>query len=189
MPEDSEKKDLKKHLNNEPQHTKKRKFREPQQLAKFILTQEPGYVWLDGAEIKRKFPDIYMSEKKINEYIATKEFKDAVYEYIPECTQAKASCMFDVLMYKYYKGQLDLPMPHQGALKIFGQISKRYDPTLKTEIYDGDRASKEREKLIDQERTNAVLNNIERAFKEGRVEIIDGKIIYKNKKEGEPDGN
>jgi len=168
MPEKDEQRELKKHLNNEPKRTKRRTFKTPTELAKFILTQEPGYVWLDGNEIKRKFPDMNISIKRINEWIETKEFRDAVYDYIPECTQAKASNMFDVLMYRYYKGQLELPMPHQGAIKIFGQISQRYDPTQKVEFRDGHIMDKEHEKEVIDAAVKAMLNRIQREEKEKR---------------------
>jgi hypothetical protein len=170
MPEDSDEKQevkaLEKCVDKKKAKVKKITIKEPRLLASFILTQEPGYVWLDGRRIKNKWPNLRMSIKRINEMMDTDEFRQAVRDQIPDCTKEKSAGMFNMLLLKYFDGQMALDIPHAKALAIFGQISGRYDPMQKMEIYDGHKLDAEKQKQVNEEVVNALINKFKREQKE-----------------------
>ena len=171
MPESDETKEFKKLVDTKPDKRKFRQFKDPRVFARFLIDNAPGYVWLDGVEVKKKFPKIKTSTKKLNEFMNSTEFREEVLEYVPDVNKVKAGNMFNMLLLKYYKGQMeDLDIPHHKALVTFGQISGKYDPVSGVRLYDGDKMDKEREKKAIEEALNAYLNKITRenkAKKEG----------------------
>jgi len=173
MPDDNgdkqEQERFEKHVDKKPKQERKKRirFKKPQLLASYILTQEPGYVWMDGVAVKRKFADLSMSAEKINEMMDTQEFRRAVRDQIPDATKEKATGMFDVLLYKYYLAQCELPRgPDHKSLVVFGQISGKYDPMQKIDISGGMTFTEEKEKVFKQEIVNALENRMTR-LKEG----------------------
>ena len=176
MPENdkSEQEAYKKNLDTKKVRKKYRRFRTPEQLAEFLVENAPGYEWLDGVEIKKKFPNIHTSAKALNELMDKPEFMARARELRPDVTKEKSASMFNTLLQKYFKGQMELDIPHYKALTVFGQLSGKFDPAQKMEVYDGDKVTAEKEKQLNDEIVKALLNRVKRELGE---------------KEGEPNGN
>jgi hypothetical protein len=169
MPEDDEKQEVetyKKNLDTKPMNKRIKRFRSPEQLADFLQLNAIGYMFLDGVEIKKKFPRIKDSAKKLDELMATEEFAKLRHEKMPDVTRDESGGMFTSLLRRYYRGQIELEIPHQKALAIFGQISGKYDPMQKMEIYDGHKLDAEKQKQVNDEVVNALLNKFKREQKE-----------------------
>jgi hypothetical protein len=155
--------------------TKSMRFKEPRLLANFIMSHDPAHVWLDGLAIKRIYSNLSMSVKSINEMMDTEEFKKERDAQIPEVTKVKAGGMFNAVLLKYFESQLKLVRgPDAKALAIFGQISGRYSPLEKMEIYDGQAMDKEREKERNEEVVRALLNKWKRENEAKEVKPKDG---------------
>ena len=166
MPENSdekqEKEALKEHIDTKPIRKKYKRFKDPRMFAKFLLEMAPGYVWLDGLEVRKKFPNLKMSPTKINEFMNSKEFKDEVLAQIPEVDKEKSGNMFNMILLKYFKGQMELDIPHHKSLVVFGQISGKYDPTQKIDISGGMALTEEKEKEFKAEIEKAIMNRARR---------------------------
>ena len=129
---------------------------------------EPGYAWLDGLEVKKKYPNLDMAARKINEFMNTQEYREERLALIPQVTQEDSIGMFNLLRLKYFKGQMALDIPHYKALVFFGQTSGQYDPGLPgTKVYNGNEIDKQnREKKAIEEAVKAYINKLEREMKE-----------------------
>ena len=168
MPESDEKQEketFKKNVDTKPDRKKYKRFKEPRLFAKFLIERAPGYVWLDGVEIRKKFPNLKMSARKINELMNLPEFKEEVLAEIPDVDKEKSGNMFNMVLLKYFKGQMDLDIPHYKALVVFGQISGRYDPTQKIDVSGGMVLSEEKEKQFIDEVSKAITNRANRLKK------------------------
>ena len=176
MPESDkvEKETYKQNLDTKKVRKRIRRFKTPEQLAEFLVENAPGYEWLDGVEVKKKFPNIRASAKLLNEMMEKPEFMARARELKPEITKSKSADMFNTILQKYFKGQMELDIPHYKALVVFGQISGKYDPSAKLELFDGHKMDEEKQQELNKEIVNALLNRIKREQKE---------------EEGEPNGN
>lgn len=163
--EKQEKEEFKKHVDEKPDRKKYKRFKEPRLFAKFLIENAPGYVWLDGVEIRNKFPNLKMSARKINELMNTQEFKDEVLAEIPEVDKEKSGNMFNMILLKYFKGQMELDIPHHKSLVVFGQISGKYDPTQKIDLSGGMAFTEEKEKQFVDEVSKAITNRANRLKK------------------------
>ena len=157
-----EKEEFKKCVDTKPKRKKFKRFKDPRLFASFLIKEAPGYVWLDGAEIRKKFPNLRMAPRKINEMMAMQEFKDEVLAQIPEVDKEKSGNMFNMVLLKYFRGQMDLDIPHYKALVVLGQISGRYDPAQKIDVSGGMVLSEEKEKEFKKEVEKAIANRIKR---------------------------
>ena len=161
-------------VGNKKHRTKKYRFREPRQLVSFIMSHDSAYVWVTGARLKKIFPDLSMSAKKIDEMMATKEFKEERDRQIPKANKEQAMGRFYTILDRYYEGQLQLKrgkvkIPDAKAVTIFGQYSGEFNPMLKTELYDGHiMMDEERQKQAISLAVDATLNKIKRQQKEKR---------------------
>ena len=157
-----EKEEFKKHVDDKPVRRKYKRFKDPRLFANFLIKEAPGYVWLDGAEIRKKFPNLKMAPRKINEMMAMQEFKDEVLAQIPEVDKEKSGNMFNMILLKYFRGQMDLDIPHYKALVVLGQISGKYDPAQKIDVSGGMAFTEEKEKEFKKEVERAISNRIKR---------------------------
>jgi len=167
--EKQEKEEFKKHLDDKPVRRKVRRFRDPRLFANFLIKEAPGYVWLDGVEVKKKFPRLKMSARRINELMGASEFKQEVLTQIPEVDKEKSGNMFNMLLLKYFKGQMELDIPHHKALVVFGQVSGKYDPTQKIDISGGMAFSEDKEKDFKKEVERALANRIKRLTEQNKL--------------------
>jgi hypothetical protein len=181
MPEDSGKEPTEKEqqerfedcLDTTPIRTKKLSIREPRSLVRFIMQYAPGYVWLSGNKIKKKFPDLRMSVKKINEMQNTTEYYERWRDEVPDINKMKSHAMYDLLQYKYFEKQMQLPRgPDYKAVQHFGVSAGKIDPMGKLTFYDGDKLSEEKQKELNEQVVNALLNKIKR--EQGEKEGGDG---------------
>jgi len=177
MPEDSrepseieEQKRFESHVDKSKKRTKSVSCRTPKDLANFIMSNDPAHVYLDGLAIRRIYPNLRVSPKRINELMATDEFKKQVDELLPDVTKQKASGMFTAVLMRYFESQLKLPRgPDAKAITIFGEISGKYSPLQKVGIYDGQKLDAEREKEYRDEAVRALEN----AFRRKEQEKLD----------------
>ena len=147
----------------------------PQDLVNFLVSFGSYNVYLTPTRIKKKFPNLKVGAKRIKEFMATREFREAVREQLPAATLEQHTGRFELVLQQYFEGQMHLKRdgvlcPDAKAIAIFGQISGKYDPVSGVKVYDGDRMDKEREKKAIEEALNAYLNKITRenkAKKEG----------------------
>jgi hypothetical protein len=151
----------------EKKRTRKLRFRTPQELANFLVSNRPSYAYLSPARIKDMFPNIGTGLKKLKELMQNPDFLKAVNEQIPEVNKQQASGMFDMILQQYFEGQMQLKRgevlcPDAKAITIFGQFSGKYDPMQKMELYDGHKMTEEKQKELNKEIVNALLNRIKR---------------------------
>lgn len=184
MPEDSGKEPTEKEqqerfekcVPKEKHKTRQVRPKTPKDLANFLLSFGSYNAYLTGARIKNKFPQLRMSVKRINEFMETLEFHDSIREQIPEINRRRDEGMYDCLYLQYFEGQMQLRrgkvlLPDAKSLEIFGLRSGKLDPMHKIGIYDGNKLDAEKQKQVNDEVVNALLNKIKREQqeKEGTV--------------------
>ena len=187
MPEDSGKEPTEKEQQErfdkcapkEKERTRKTYCKTPQDLVNFLMSFGSYNVYLTPTRIKKKFPDLAVSAKRIKEFMATPEFREAVREQIPSATLEQNTGRYELVLQQYFEGQMHLKRegilcPDAKAIAIFGQISGKYDPVSGVKVYDGDRMDKNREKQAIEEAVKAYINKLEREMREKEGESNNG---------------